>query len=114
MGTSPSFDTAFAAYRDWIGWSGVPFSPEHFGGTYKSQRIIGAGDFHVPFHDRQAVKELIDRESRTADLLVLNGDLADCWSTSRWPKSKRETDPRSEFLEAQVVLTTLAEHFKEI
>src|ERR1017187_4073711 len=38
----------------------------------------------------------------------------DCWSTSRWPKARRETDPRTEFIEAQAVLHLLAEHFRRI
>src|SRR3954454_12483146 len=99
---SVSFDQAFVAYSQWIGMSGVPFTPERRGRPHKRRRIVGAGDFHVPFHSREALRELINREGGKADLLVINGDLTDCWSTSRWPKSKRETDPRSEFLEGQV------------
>jgi hypothetical protein len=109
-----SFDRAFAAYQKWIGMSGIPSAPEQRGRPHKQTRIIAAGDFHVPFHDPEALRELIRRESRSADLLVLAGDLADCWATSRWPKSKRETDPRTEFLEAQVVLNTLSANFRQV
>lgn len=114
MRALPSFDDAFEAYRDWIGCTVEPHTRERRGRPHKVRRIVAAGDFHVPFHDKKAVKELIRRESRDTDLLVISGDLSDCWSTSRFPKSKQETDPRSEFLETQVVLTTLAEHFKNI
>lgn len=113
-GDLPSFDTAFEAYREWLGWSGTPSIPERRGRPHKIRRIVAASDFHAPFHDREALKKLIRQESRIADVLVIAGDLADCWSTSRWPKAKRETDPRTEFLEAQVVLTTLSEQFREV
>jgi predicted phosphodiesterase len=114
MASSRSFDVAFAEYRKWIGWSGTPSTRERRGRPHKVKRIVVASDFHVPFEDKQAVRALIERESRKADLLVIDGDLGDFWSTSRWPKTKRETDPRSEFLATQVVLTMLAERFKKI
>lgn len=109
-----SFDSAFASYQSWIGSSIHPVAPEQRGRPHKKQRIIVAGDFHVPFHSRPALHELINRESKHADLLVINGDLADCWATSRFPKGKRETDPRSEYLETQAVLAILAGAFKKI
>jgi len=109
-----TFDQAFAAYQEWIGISGVPLTPERRGRPHKRTRIVAAGDFHVPFHSKEALKELINRESEKADLLVVTGDLTDHWATSRWPKAKRETDPRSEFLKTQVVLNTLSKAFKEV
>jgi predicted phosphodiesterase len=109
-----SFDVAFASYQAWIGSSTHPAAPEQRGRPHKKQRIVAAGDFHVPFHSREALRELVTHESKHADLLVISGDLADCWATSRWPKSKRETDPRSEYLETQAVLTILAGAFKQI
>jgi hypothetical protein len=109
-----SFDAAFASYQEWIGYTLDPVVPERRGRPHKRKRIVAAGDFHVPFHSREALRELIRREAGIADLLVIAGDLADCWSTSRWPKLKRETDPRSEFLETQAVLNLLSSHFKQI
>lgn len=110
-----SFDQVVDSYRSWIGWdTHVPSVPERRGRPHKKQHITVASDFHVPFHSKEALRELILQESRVSDLLVIAGDLADCWSTSRWPKQKRETDPCSEFRETQAVLNTLAAAFKKI
>src|SRR5690348_16893408 len=51
------------------------------------QRIVIAGDFHAPYHDPEAVAELIAREANFTDTLIISGDLFDLYSVSRFPKS---------------------------
>ena len=109
------FDTALAAYREWVGASAHPLDPPaRRGRPPRKEKIVVAGDFHVPFHSRPALKALIREESADTDLLIVNGDLGDFWSTSRFPKSKRLVDPCSELRETQAVLTILAERFRKI
>jgi predicted phosphodiesterase len=51
-----------------------------------TRRIVIASDFHAPFEDKWAVGELIARESGRADTLIVNGDLQDFYSISRFTK----------------------------
>lgn len=116
MSTTGTFNQALAAYRDWIGMSTEPGDPPSRGRgrPRRTQQIVVAGDFHVPFHSRAALKALVREEANHTDLLVINGDLMDAWSTSRYPKSRRLVDPCSELAEAQAVLSLLAGHFRSI
>src|ERR1035437_7499468 len=86
-----SFDVAFAEYQAWIGSSIHPVAPEQRGRPHKKQRIIVAGDFHCPHQIDEAVKKLIQNESRDTDLLVIDGDFMDLGSVSRWPKLTKQT-----------------------
>ena len=112
-----SFDTAFEAYRKWIGWNDTfLITPQTIGYSRPTTRehITVASDFHIPFHHREALRALIDEEAAQTDLLVINGDLGDFWAHSRFPKSKRVVDPCDELRETQAVLALLAERFKRI
>ena len=111
---SVSFDDALAAYRKWIGMSSPPVYTHPISQPGSSQKIVAAGDFHCPFHHREATRALIEEESGSTDVLVLNGDLGDFWSTSRFPKSKRLVDPCEEMAETQALLTLLASQFRRI
>lgn len=107
-----SFDTAYSAYQEWIGMGqGMPCRTAPL---EPLRKIVVAGDLHSPFHHREALKALIEEEAGDTDLLVINGDLGDFWSTSRFPKSKRLVDPCSEMVETQAVLALLASKFKRI
>lgn len=110
------FDTALAAYRKWVGADADPLSPpgRGRGRPPKRTKTVIAGDFHVPFHHKEALKALIREEAADTDLLILNGDLGDFWSTSRFPKSKRLVEPCGELRETQVVLSILSQHFRKI
>jgi hypothetical protein len=79
----------------------------------KRLRITAAGDFHVPFHDRDAVAELVAREADTTDLLVIGGDFGDAQSASVF--TKYDNVPfKEELAETKVCLETLSEHFRQI
>ena len=52
--------------------------------------MLVLSDIHLPYHDRTAVQTALEYgRDHKADLILLNGDIADCFSISRW-----ETDPR--------------------
>lgn len=79
----------------------------------KRQRVVAAGDFHVPFHDRSAVAELIAREAGHTDVLVIGGDFGDAQSASVF--TKYEHVPFTEELaETKVCADALSEAFPKI
>lgn len=48
------------------------------------------GDIHVPYHDVKFIEVAVAHGKKYgSDLILLNGDIMDCYATSRW-----ETDPR--------------------
>jgi len=80
-----SYEDAWQAWQRWIG-----IVKERYRGPKKiersgRQRIVIAGDFHIPFHDAEAVAAMLDREAG-ADLLIIAGDLQDFYSVSRFTK----------------------------
>jgi predicted phosphodiesterase len=55
-------------------------------------------DIHVPYHDEVALKAAVDQlRGDRIDALVLNGDIGDFYSISRW-----DTDPRKRNFKAEV------------
>lgn len=53
--------------------------------TRRRQKIVIASDFHIPFHHKGHVAHLFTKEA-DADLLIINGDLQDFYSVSRFIK----------------------------
>ncbi len=109
-----TFDEALASYQKWIGMSGHVRTSAPRPTKEGREKIVIASDFHCPFHHKEAVAALIEEEAATADLLVIAGDIGDFWSTSRFPKNTRLTDPCSEMAETQALLTLLASKFKRV
>jgi UDP-2,3-diacylglucosamine pyrophosphatase LpxH len=61
--------------------------------TRRSQMVVVANDFHVPFHDAIALalfQRFLRREQ--PDWLILNGDLMDFWEVSRFDLTPRAGD----------------------
>lgn len=50
-----------------------------------TKRIVVAGDLHAPFHDVEAVGQML-HETEGFDQLIVNGDLQDHYSVSRFTK----------------------------
>ena len=50
-------------------------------------KVLSISDTHIPFYHDGVVAEAIKRH-KDADVLVLNGDILELHSVSRWPKSK--------------------------
>lgn len=71
-------------------------------------------DIHVPYHDeaafRIAVNYGLDRE---ADTVILNGDIMDCFSLSRWEKDPRKRDFPAEVRAGRQLLGTIRDAFPD-
>lgn len=50
-------------------------------------KVVTISDLHIPFVNDAVVKDMMAKHS-DADVLVLNGDLLEQYSVSKWPKSK--------------------------
>jgi predicted phosphodiesterase len=50
-------------------------------------KVISISDLHIPFVNDAVIKDMMEKHS-DADILVVNGDLLEQYSVSKWPKSK--------------------------
>jgi len=110
-------DECWDVLDDYIGRSGrnrkSAAAPKSLGKTSgRAQRIVIASDFHAPFHDPWAVAELIARE-QGADQLVINGDLQDFYSISRFTKYE-QVSMESELAAVDALLGQLSAAFPDV
>ena len=75
-------------------------------------KILCLSDFHIPFENPDTIMHAIENHG-DADILVINGDILDQYSVSKWPKSK-EILLQWEYSEAIEWFKLLAPMFKEI
>lgn len=81
-----SYEGAWAEWQRYIGMAKDRYAgPARRSVKIGRQKILVAGDFHIPFHDKAAVAGMFARE-KDADVLILNGDLQDFYSISRFTK----------------------------
>jgi len=52
-----------------------------------TKKILAIGDLHGPFFNRFVIDHAIKNHG-DADILVITGDLFDCFAVSKWPRSK--------------------------
>lgn len=78
--------------REWAVWmKHIGMARDRYTGPAKPKartgrlRIVAAGDFHIPFHDRDALATLCARE-KDADMLVIGGDFGDAHCASTFTK----------------------------
>jgi hypothetical protein len=112
--THKHFEDAWRVWMDHIGavkdrYKG-PAKPR---GKNARTRIVAAGDFHVPFHDQEAVAELIAKEAKQADVLLIGGDFGDAYAASVYTKYQSVAF-EYEHAQKTVVLQALSEAFPEI
>lgn len=104
------------------GKSGDPFSklPEgktHFADWETVQidgerRILLLADIHIPYHDRRATLAALRYGlEHKADTILLNGDVADCFSVSFWEKDPRKRDFADEVAQVRGFLDLVREAF---
>jgi predicted phosphodiesterase len=105
-------DECWAVLDDYIGRSKKPRVQYKRTAPKAEQRIVIASDFHAPFQDNWAVSELIQRE-RGADTLVINGDLQDFYSISRFTKYE-QVSMESELAAVDALLGQLSAAFPEV
>lgn len=54
-------------------------------------RILVLSDVHIPYHDTESLEKAIDYGvENKANAVLLNGDIMDCYSLSRWEKDPRK------------------------
>lgn len=78
-------------------------------------RVGILSDIHVPYHDEVAVRAAVDHlgESGVAAIL-LNGDVCDFYSISRWTKDPTKRDFKGELTACREFVAWLREQFPEI
>lgn len=80
--------------------------------SHPVQRIVVAGDFHAPFHEPDLVARMVDTE-RGADVLIVNGDLQDFYSISRFTKYER-VSIEDELAAVDALLSMFSTSFGEV
>lgn len=73
--------------------------------------ILVFGDAHIPWHDEKALAKIL---SLKADEVVINGDILDCYSASRFTKEYTNVLLKEEIAQGRVYLEALAERFPVI
>jgi predicted phosphodiesterase len=109
-------DECWALLDDFIGRSKVRTPRTHVRNLRTKNgpsRIVIASDFHAPFQDNWAVAELIARESGKTDTLIVNGDLQDFYSISRFTKYE-QVSLEMELAAVDALLGQLSAAFPEV
>jgi len=76
------------------------------------RRIVSLSDIHMPFHRQDTLEQAIE-EAKGADILVLNGDIFDCYGISTFKKNKKIPLIR-EYMIVLEFLKGLVKHFPTI
>jgi predicted phosphodiesterase len=75
-------------------------------------RVLSLSDAHVPYHDEQAIKAAVAHGKKfKPDVLLLNGDWADCFSISRWEKNPSQRNFVAEVDKVELSLEWLQSEF---
>ena len=106
-------DEAWEVIDGWIGRKRTPTTKPPKFHAKSERRYTIAGDFHAPFHDPEAVAELIAKESGPTDTLIISGDLMDFYSISRFLKYEH-VPIEQEIAGADALLTMLASKFSDV
>lgn len=65
--------------------------------TLDAERTLIMSDIHLPFHDRAAIHAVVERaKEREPDCILLNGDVCDFFSVSRFDKNPTESSLKKE------------------
>ncbi len=75
-------------------------------------KVLSLSDLHVPFENNAVIEDALDKHS-DSDILVLNGDLLDLFSVSRWPKNK-SYPLKHEYTQALDWLKLFSKQFKQV
>jgi predicted phosphodiesterase len=103
-----SYESQWLQWQQFIGQAKERYAgPSKRPVTIGRQKIVIASDFHAPFHAKACVAAMFEAE-RDADLLIVNGDLQDFYSISRFTKYENVT-----FEEEMAAVTLLLEQMSE-
>ncbi len=95
----------------------IPKGWSHFDnwGTFQipgPARVLVISDCHIPYHDQTALRVALGYgRDRQADVILLNGDIADFFSVSAWEKDPRKRRFADELKIVCEFLKTLREEF---
>lgn len=105
--------------REWSVWmSEVGMLKDRYAGPARPKpkigrlKVVAAGDFHVPFHNRGALARMIHQDG-DADLLILGGDFGDAYSASTFTKYQT-VDFLEEMAGQTAVMQVLSETFPTV
>ncbi len=102
-----NYESQWLAWQQFIGQAKERYTGPNQRQTSGRQKIVIASDFHAPFHHKDYVAQMFEAE-RDADLLIVNGDLQDFYSISRFTKYESVT-----FEEEMAAVTLLLEEMSE-
>jgi len=72
-------------------------SPSYVPFVLDSPNTLILSDLHIPFHDTSAIMPIIEHaEKRNPDCILLNGDVCDFFSASRFDKNPTESSLKKE------------------
>ncbi len=110
--TITSYEQAWAEWAKYLGDAQDHYAKPPKRPKRKRQKIAIIGDLHVPFHDRKALAAFLARE-KDADVCIINGDLQDFYSVSRF--TKYEACPfEEELAQLQIVMESIASTFPRV
>lgn len=80
----------------------------------QAKRTLVLSDIHVPFHDMKAVRAAVEWGKKWGpDAVLLNGDICDCFSISRFDKNPTTTTLLNEINTTRQFLGWLQESFRK-
>lgn len=115
-GYTPSeFDMAMETLEDYIGWQNYePKDPPECEIKDEWERILVINDLHVPYHDKDKLRWVVEHHKGKVDLCVVAGDVADLYSFSRYPKRSQHYTAVEEMISCAETLVLLAESFPRV
>lgn len=105
-----------AAWQTWLTHIGA--AKDRYAGPARAKaktgrlKVVAAGDFHIPFHDQDALATLLVRE-RDADVLLVGGDFGDAHCASTFTKYEH-VSYADEHAGKTLVLQQLSETFPRV
>ena len=106
-GKSPKTIDAWADFPDGI--VSAPWEPIQVDGPV---RCLVLSDIHIPYHDKAALKIAIKYgKENGANVILLNGDIVDCYSISRYEKDPEQRNFANELQQTRHFLSLLRKEF---
>ena len=104
---TPDF-TTFS--KDYVMPDGIDESHPDF--ILDCKKVLIISDIHFPFHDRQALMTALE-QGESCDVILLNGDVMDCYSESRFMKNPKHRMLHDELNLVRDFLEYLRSRFKK-
>lgn len=77
-------------------------------------RVLILCDIHIPYHDTEALEAaLAFGDDYDPDIIILNGDIFDCYTISRFQKNPRKRDLKHELISGRLFLRHLRSRYPD-